>query len=183
MAVREGLLAVLSGGPRHGYQIKTDFEQATGGVWRLNVGQVYTTLDRLERDGMVEMDDSGESKVYSLTSEGEQELARWWEAAPIDDAPPRDELMLKVLTAMDRGGNHALRVIDTHRTVLTSLMQQRRKRMREPGPLDDSLATQLVNDALMLRAESDLRWLDQCDARLRAAGAGAPKSRRGKALS
>jgi DNA-binding PadR family transcriptional regulator len=181
MAVREGLLAVLSGGPRHGYQIKTDFETLTGGVWRLNVGQVYTTLDRLERDGMVEMDDSGESKVYSLTTEGEDELARWWEAAPIDEAPPRDELMLKVLTALDRGADHALRVVDAHRTVLTSLLQQRRKRMREPGPLSDSLAAQLVGDALMLRAESDLRWLDQCEARLRATGAG--KQRRGRSGS
>lgn len=168
MAVREGLLAVLSGGPRHGYQIKTDFEQATGGVWRLNVGQVYTTLDRLERDGMVTLDDSGAAKVYSLTATGEQELARWWEAAPLDEAPPRDELMLKVLTALDRGRDHALRVIEAHRTVLTSLMQQRRRRMREEGPLTESLATQIVNDALMLRAESDLRWLDQCEARLQA---------------
>jgi DNA-binding PadR family transcriptional regulator len=50
MTVREGLLALLQEGPRHGYQLKTEFESATGGVWPLNVGQVYTTLDRLERE-------------------------------------------------------------------------------------------------------------------------------------
>ena len=47
MAVREGLLALLANGPRHGYQLKTGFESATGGMWPLNVGQVYTTLERL----------------------------------------------------------------------------------------------------------------------------------------
>ena len=54
MAIREGLLALLANGPRHGYQLKTEFEAATGGVWPLNVGQVYTTLDRLERDNCIE---------------------------------------------------------------------------------------------------------------------------------
>ena len=53
MPVREGLLALLADGPRNGYQLKVDFEAATGGVWPLNFGQVYTTLDRLARDGLV----------------------------------------------------------------------------------------------------------------------------------
>ena len=70
MAVREGLLALLNEGPRHGYQLKTEFEAATGGVWPLNVGQVYTTLDRLERDGLVGIAESGGQKVYSITSDG-----------------------------------------------------------------------------------------------------------------
>src|SRR5690606_37932644 len=59
MAVREGLMALLVDEPRHGYQLKTAFEAATGGVWRLNVGQVYSTLDRLHRDGLVAVDDTG----------------------------------------------------------------------------------------------------------------------------
>jgi DNA-binding PadR family transcriptional regulator len=53
MAVREGLLALLSEGPSHGYQLKTAFEAATGGAWTLNVGQVYPTLDGLPREGFV----------------------------------------------------------------------------------------------------------------------------------
>ena len=106
MAVREGLLSLLGDGPRYGYQLKTEFEQATGGVWPLNVGQVYTTLDRLERDGLVIVsgDDAAQGqKTYAITVAGQQELGAWWEAVPADDPPPRDELMLKVLMAIERG--------------------------------------------------------------------------------
>lgn len=169
MAVREGLLAVLAGGSRHGYQIKTDFESMTGGVWRLNVGQVYTTLDRLERDGMVDVDDSSDSKIYSLTPSGADELTRWWQPAVVDDAPPRDELILKILSAIDRGRDHALAVVDAHRTALTAILQKRRARMRAGETIDD-LASRLVDDALLLRAESDLRWLDICETRIAALG-------------
>ena len=88
MAVREGLLALLIEGPRHGYQLKSEFEAATGGVWPLNVGQVYTTLDRLERDGLVDHDGDEARKSYRLTREGEHALGAWWEAVGADD-PPR----------------------------------------------------------------------------------------------
>lgn len=167
MAVREGLLAVLSQGPRHGYQIKTDFESMTGGVWRLNVGQVYTTLDRLERDGMVAVETSDESKTYSLTNEGRSELSRWWEPDVSDDTPPRDELMLKIISAIEYGSDHALAVVSAHRTALTTLLQKRRARMRQQG-VDVSIAAQLVDDAVLMRAESDLRWLDVCETRITA---------------
>src|SRR5262245_5858562 len=121
MAVREGLLALLADGPRHGYQLKTEFESATGGVWPLNVGQVYTTLDRLERDGLVEVDVAAAApgqKSYAITPAGAQALGEWWEAVPSEDPPPRDELMLKVMMAIEAGSDHALRVITRQRTVL-----------------------------------------------------------------
>ena len=106
-------MALLSEGPRHGYQLKTEFEAATGGVWPLNVGQVYTTLDRLERDGLVEVgaETAGAAgqKTYAITIAGTQALGEWWEAVPSDDPPPRDELMLKVMMAIEAGPQHALR--------------------------------------------------------------------------
>ena len=102
MAVREGLLSLLQPGPGYGYQLKTEFEAVTGGVWKLNVGQVYTTLDRLERDGLVDVDTSDDDqKSYTLTAAGREELGSWWEAIPAADPPPRDELMLKVLMAIE----------------------------------------------------------------------------------
>ena len=70
MAVREGLLALLSERPSHGYQLKTGFEAATGGVWPLNVGQVYTTLDRLDRDGLVRVDEADGQRSYRITADG-----------------------------------------------------------------------------------------------------------------
>ncbi len=171
MAVREGLLALLDEDPRRGYQLKTSFEEATGGVWPLNVGQVYTTLDRLERDGLVTVQVGADGaagaaeKVYAITAAGREELGAWWSAVPAGDPPPRDELMLKTLMAIERGRAHGLDVITKHRTALTQLLQIRR-RQRRAGTGHESLAAALVTDALVVRAEADLRWLDLCEARL-----------------
>jgi DNA-binding PadR family transcriptional regulator len=171
MGVREGLLALLDDGPRYGYQLKTSFEGATGGVWPLNVGQVYTTLDRLHRDGLVTVLDGSDGeaakKSYELTPAGREELGAWWRAVPTDDPPPRDELMLKMLLAIEHGQRHALDVLTEHRTALLALLQQRR---RESRTGDSTLASRLVADALVVRAEADLRWLDLCEARLQTPG-------------
>ena len=168
MAVREGLLALLDDGRRHGYQLKTEFEQATGGVWPLNVGQVYTTLERLERDGLVAVADDNGQKSYELTAAGREELGAWWQAVPVDDPPPRDELMLKMLMAIEHGADHALAVITRHRTALLALLQLRRRERRDDATRPDDLAAALVSDALVVRAEADLRWLDLCESRLAA---------------
>ena len=161
MAVREGLLALLDEGPRYGYQLKTEFEAVTGGAWPLNVGQVYTTLDRLARDGLVSVDEHDGQKSYTLTAAGREELGAWWQATPGEDPPPRDELMLKVLMAVERGAEHALEVITRQRTALFRLLQVRRR--ERPA---ESLADTLVTDALIVRAEADLRWLDICEEKL-----------------
>jgi DNA-binding PadR family transcriptional regulator len=169
MSVREGLLALLAERPRNGHQLKLEFESTTGAVWPLNVGQVYTTLERLERDGFVarmsSAEDQGTQKQYELTAAGREELAAWWSLIPVDDPPPRDELMLKVLFAIGTNAEHALAVITAHRTALLSVLQQRRREQRAATP-DPDLATAMVHDALVVRAEADLRWLDLCEARL-----------------
>lgn len=171
---------MLQDEPRYGYQLKTEFESATGGIWPLNVGQVYTTLDRLERDGFVSMElGDDEQKLYTITTKGLGELGEWWEAVPADEPPPRDELMLKVLIAIEHGPDHALVVLTRQRSALTSLLQLRR-RERTPAdsppdaspPTGDALAARLVTDALIVRAEADLRWLDVCEARIAKARAG-----------
>jgi len=183
MAVREGLLALLREGPRYGYQLKTEFEAATGGIWTINVGQVYTTLERLGRDGLVTLDERDDQKLYSITLAGVDELGAWWEAVPTEDPPPRDELMLKMLMAIELGPDHGLDVITKHRTALTSLLQRRRRAATGAASAasngngssngngaGEGLAAALVADALIVRAEADLRWLDLCEARLLAAG-------------
>lgn len=170
MGVREALLALLSEGPSHGYQLKAAFETATAKVWPLNVGQVYTTLERLDRDGLVETDDDDGQRSYRLTAAGIDELGAWWEAAPTEDPPPRDELMLKVLLAVAAGRDQALEVITAQRNALLMLLQQRRRAFnRRPGRGVDALVDELVTDALLMRAEADLRWLDLCEERLLAA--------------
>lgn len=168
MSVREGLLSLLQEGPRHGYQLKTEFESATGGVWPLNVGQVYTTLDRLERDGMVRVSSAAAQpgqKVYEITLEGVQALGAWWEAVPAAEPPPRDELMLKVLMAIEHGPQHGLQVVTRQRTQLLAVLQTKRRERSAFGHRDDLAAT-LVTEALLARAEADLRWLDRCETEL-----------------
>lgn len=187
MAVREGLLGLLATGPRHGYGLKSAFEHATGGVWPLNVGQVYTTLERLERDGLVaatEADDG--QRAWLLTDLGREELGEWWWAVPGEDPPPRDELVLKVLLALAGDHEHALEVIGYQRDALLALLAQRRRQARRRGGAD-ALAADLVVDVLVLRAEADLRWLDACEERVNDAGAAGrsdepvatPRGRRG----
>jgi DNA-binding PadR family transcriptional regulator len=174
MGVREGLLALLDREPAHGYQLKTGFEAATGGVWSLNVGQVYTTLERLERDGLVaseETDEQTGKRPYRITAAGTDALGAWWAATPSDDPPPRDELMVKVLLAIAHDQRRALDVVTTQRNALMTLLQKRRREMAAAAAAHaaDPLVDQLVGDALVVRAEADLRWLDLCEDRLMAA--------------
>ena len=80
MSVRHALLALLSEGPKYGLQLRHEFEERTGEVWPLNVGQVYTTLQRLERDGLIQSDgeeEAGSQKSYRLTVDGGAELDTW----------------------------------------------------------------------------------------------------------
>src|SRR5688572_32815868 len=101
MSVRHALLALLYDGPKYGLQLRQEFEAGTGEVWPLNVGQVYTTLQRLERDGLVESEDGdGSQRSYRLTVEGSEELAEWLRTPPDMSSPPRDELVIKVLVAL-----------------------------------------------------------------------------------
>src|SRR6201999_3132405 len=103
MSVRHALLALLSEGPKYGLQLRQEFEAGTGEMWPLNVGQVYTTLNRLERDGLVEADDAdddGPQRTFRLTAAGGDELESWLRTPPGATAPPRDELVIKVLVAL-----------------------------------------------------------------------------------
>ena len=135
MSVRHAMLALLSEGPKYGLQLREEFEARTGEVWPLNVGQVYTTLQRLERDGLVESDGDGEEgpqKGFRITAEGEQELAGWLRTPPDLSSPPRDELVMKVLVALRVPGADVHEVIQAHRRYLVELMQQW-TRIKEDG--------------------------------------------------
>src|SRR6267378_2662575 len=106
MSVRHALLALLTEGPKYGLQLRDEFEARTGEVWPLNVGQVYTTLQRLERDEFVESDGAGQAgpqKHFKITPAGSAELETWLRT-PSDTSPPRNELVIKVLVALSVPG-------------------------------------------------------------------------------
>src|SRR5712691_11237427 len=139
MSVRHALLALLSEGPKYGLQLREEFEAGTGQVWPLNVGQVYTTLQRLERDGLVESDDAGEDspqKGFRITADGEEELAGWLRTPPDLSSPPRDELVIKILVALRVPGVDVHEVVQVHRRYLVELMQQW-TRLKEDAAVDD----------------------------------------------
>jgi DNA-binding PadR family transcriptional regulator len=172
MSVRHALLALLSEGPKYGLQLREEFEARTGEVWPLNVGQVYTTLQRLERDGLVASDDDGDDgpqKRYRITAEGQEELAAWLRTPPDLSLPPRDELVIKVLVAMRIPGVVVGDVIQVHRRYLVELMQQWTRLKEDEARFDLSFA--LAVDAELFRLDSVIRWLDAADGRLRRAAA------------
>lgn len=171
MSVRHALLALLSEAPKYGLQLRQEFEARTGTVWPLNIGQVYTTLQRLERDGLVESDDSdteGPQKGFRITAAGEGELDRWLRTPPDLTSPPRDELVVKVLIAVQAPGVDVHEVIQVHRRYVIEVMQQW-TRLKQDA--DDDLGFVLVVDAELFRLDSVVRWLDSAEGRLTRAAA------------
>ena len=183
MSIRRGLLALLAQEPMYGAQLRSEFESRTGGTWPLNVGQVYTTLARLERDGLVE--GAGEADVegriaYRLTEAGQTEVLRWWAAAVDRDSTPRDELVIKLALAVTVPGVDVQRVVQTQRTATLGHLQALTKLKR--GTSDDAgdqkeLAWLLVLDNLVYAAEAEIRWLDHVETRLAREATRAPQAR------
>jgi DNA-binding PadR family transcriptional regulator len=189
MSVKLGLLALLAEEPMYGARLRAEFEERTGGTWPLNVGQVYTTLSRLERDGLVEAAGGADEEgriAYRLTERGRAEVDAWW-LSPVDrESTPRDELVIKLALAVTMPGVDVQCVAQTQRTAtlrhlqdLTRLKQRASTQPHAPDPdeapptTDDSgrhdghdLAWLLVLENLIFSAEAEVRWLDHVEARL-----------------
>lgn len=168
MSIRNGLLALLAEAPRHCYALKSDFEERTGRAWTVNIGQVYSTLERLERDGLVVPagGEDGPGRAYRLTDHGRLQLEEWFNEPVMVDPPPRDELAIKLLLVMGAPQVDAARLIQRQRTALVGVLQ-RYTRQKETLDDDAELPAVLLHDALILNVEAQLRWLDLCEARLR----------------
>lgn len=167
MSIQHAMLALLSEQPKFGLALQQQFESSTGNIWPLNVGQVYTTLQRLERDGFV-ISKEGEArhaqKNYQLTAQGHAELLRWLQTPSEAEPPPRDELIIKVLVAMKITAIDVRALIQTHRRQLIEMMQ-RYTRIKATAAEDD-MPLALVLDAQIFRLEGVVRWLDSAETRL-----------------
>ncbi len=183
MSIRQAMLAILEQGPMYGYQLRAEFEQRTGETWPLNIGQVYTTLTRLERDGLVEVvghggvddhDGSDRQHVsYRATDAGRGEVSQWFATPVPRTQPPRDELAIKLAIAVTLPGVDVTTIIQRQRSATMASLQdytrlKRSGRAATPEAPED-LAWSLVLDALVFDAEAEVRWLDHCEARLRRA--------------
>ncbi|MBR7836705.1 PadR family transcriptional regulator [Actinospica durhamensis] len=166
MSVKHGILALLRDRPGYGYQLRAEFEESTGSTWPVNIGQVYTTLGRLERDGLVAKtgEDAEGHVIYEITESGARELADWF-ARPITQAQrPRDELAMKLALAVTVPGVDVAVLVQTQREHAQSTLQElTRLKVRAAAP---HLAWSLVLEAQIFQAEAEIRWLDHVEERV-----------------
>ena len=173
MSIRHSLLALLQDQPCYGYQLRIEFENRTGSTWPLNIGQVYTTLDRLERDGLISKDgrdgrDGEGHVVYSITHAGKSEVQNWF-AAPVErHNPPRNELAIKLALAVTLPGVDVQAIIQAQRVASIRALQEYTKARRDTAVNQRAADTAwlLVLDSLIFQTEAEVRWLDLCEARM-----------------
>jgi DNA-binding PadR family transcriptional regulator len=161
----------------YGYQLRAEFEASTGSTWPLNIGQVYTTLSRLERDGLVEAAGEADAEgrvTYRITDAGRAEMGRWFATPVGGETRPRDELAIKLAMALTTPGVDAHRVIQTQRTAtLRSLQDLTRLKARADEQAD--AAWLLVLESMIFKAEAEVRWLDHCETRISGAPGSVPQ--------
>lgn len=177
MSVRYGILAVLERQSMHGYEVRRELESELGSEWSVNYGQVYSTLERLVRDGLVvqsdtvAVSDAPDRKLYTVTPAGRAALREWFLTPTGEGDGHRDELHAKVMLAL------------TSDVDVNDIIQAQRKcelrRIAELTALKESmdpaldLPEVLQLDLLILRTEAVIRWLEIAEskiARARAAG-------------
>jgi len=163
MSIKHGLLSLLAEGENYGYQLKQEFERRTGSTWPLNIGQVYTTLDRLVRDGLVERgEENAEGQVrYEITGAGRTEVAAWFAAPVSHDNPPRNELAIKLALAVHSPGIDVATLVQTQRRAAMERLQDLSSLRRSSGDAD--LAWLLVCESMIFSVEAEVRWLDHCE--------------------
>ncbi|WP_309065099.1 PadR family transcriptional regulator [Microbacterium sp.] len=177
MSVRQTILAILDQGACYGYQLRAEFDRRTGSVWPLNVGQIYNTLERLERDGLVARGEpDAQGHVYwRITDAGSGEVARWLSLPVERERGTRDELAIKLAVAATLPGVDAAEAIRTQRAA--SLRRLESLRAARPGRPDgadpdredataEEFARSVVVDSMIFAAEAELRWLDHIEHRL-----------------
>ncbi|MCU1406163.1 MAG: hypothetical protein JWQ43_2466 [Glaciihabitans sp.] len=167
VSVRHSLLAILGQGPCYGYQLKSEFDRRTGGSWPLNVGQIYNTLDRLERDGLVDkhdIDPDGQI-YYEITAAGRATVADWLDSAVPRGSAPRDELAIKLAIAATLPGTDAAVLVERQRQTTGAARRELEKERSATAVRPDSLTAEqlartLILDSRIEAAEAEMRWLD-----------------------
>src|SRR5215213_8873426 len=160
---QEVVLAMLAKEPSHGYQLRTRLRGALGPLGdAMNAGQIYVTLTRLEKAGLVVCERSttvADRKTYALTPEGQQRVAEWL-AEVSWPRPDLAEFHLKLVAAAAAGLADPLTIVDTQRRELVRRLRDvQRAAMAEPERSDAAL----LLEGVVLRLQADLRWLEACE--------------------
>lgn len=183
MTVREALLALLAQQDMYGTQLRNEFERRTGATWPLNVGQVYTTVSRLQRDGLVQeapqdRADTGGTVRYRITDAGRTAVQDWL-ATPVSTAPERDELPIKIAIAVTLPGVDVRTLLQQQRVACLRALQDYTRAKEQAtdaqtaGGTSEDLAWLLVIESVIFRVEAQIRWLNHCETRITRAAADA----------
>lgn len=185
-----GLISAREAGV-HGYRLKNEFEALYGDFWALNYGQMYRTLDRLERAGLIEGFDEMQArrpnrKVFKITKQGRKRLDAWLVHPPTQESRPlRDDLSLKLLFLSDSRLDEMRAIISTQRALyLQHLSRLNKRRDRAVGDSRDGFVMKLLLSQADMRVRTDLAWLDLVEAevskRFAAPGDEPPPSTKGR---
>ncbi len=163
---QEVVLALLAKEPSHGYQLRVRLQQALGPVGdTMNAGQIYVTLTRLEKAGLVTAEHSAglpdrpDRKMYALTAAGQQRVTDWLTEVSWP-RPDLAEFHLKLIAAAAAGLADPIAIVDAQRReLLHRLRDAQRAAMAEPDRSDAGL----LLEGIVLRLQADLRWLEACE--------------------
>ncbi|GFH34606.1 PadR family transcriptional regulator [Streptomyces pacificus] len=167
--MRLPLLALLSRGPAHGYELKQDLEQLLGAAYpQPNIGQIYVTLGRLEKSGLIEGEEIAQSsrpnkRIYRLTEAGTEALRAWFEETA-DEPRVRDEFFMKLALAPRTGLADQIALINKQRREYLNTMRNLSK-LSATEDRDNRIA-QLLIEGAMLHLQADLDWLERCQEEL-----------------
>lgn len=177
MSIKFAMLGILAEKDLHGYELKSSFDEKVGDFWSLNYGQIYSTLDRLEKEDLVTYDRQiqdrrPDRKIYSITPKGREALQEWL-ASPVNRVRAlRDEFFIK-LVFMDKNSlGPILELIEKQKALYLRQMNRltHQKVALKKGPKDaDSLTTELLMDAGLFHAEADIKWLTLCASKIKSA--------------
>lgn len=162
------ILSMLAKESAHGYELKAQLDQALGRLWpSINMGQVYVTLKRLERDGhvrseMVEQTDRPDKKVFELTAAGREALDEWLHTVD-GDYRIRDGFFLRLVAAIATpGGPDVPTLIDQQRRQLLRRLRQ----VQQLGEQEIISTERLAVESTLLHLQAELRWLEVCEVQL-----------------
>ncbi|HZD59122.1 MAG TPA: PadR family transcriptional regulator [Anaerolineae bacterium] len=174
MSVKHGLLGLLARRPQHGYELKNSFDEIAGGFWDVNFGQIYSTIDRLVKDGLivgtVEGGESAERRIYKITPKGIKEFKDWLDKPSAKVRPLRDEVFVKLAFMYPFDKEAILQLLAEQRQLyLAKMAELTRKKylLSRQGGGRDILMTGLLLDAALFHAEADVKWIEHCEAKLR----------------
>ncbi|MEN8652226.1 PadR family transcriptional regulator [Streptomyces sp. 21So2-11] len=167
--MRLPLLALLTRGPAHGYELKQGLEKLLGAAYpQPNVGQIYVTLGRLEKAGLiggedVEQLDRPNKRTYRLTDAGREAVLAWFDETT-DEPRVRDEFFMKMALAPESGLADPITLINKQRRQYLNTMRDLSKLAAAEDR--DNRVSQLLIEGAMLHLQADLEWLERCQEEL-----------------